>query len=244
MRRVAIFYGIAFALTWSVEAVIIKRGGFVSLNLILLYGAGWCSPTFAAAVMAHDEGGWPAVRDLFRQILVWKLSPIYLVALLLPAATLLAGALLTGSAGLLGWGGLLGLVGPPLAEEPGWRGYALPRLHAAWGMLPATLVTAGLAALWHAPYWLIPGYGPAPVLIFIYLLWLVASGIVNCWFYYLSNRLLTAAVVFHAGLNLAIIPAAAGRAFVAATGVMTLVSAVALIYLGYRDRSVTRSEPR
>jgi membrane protease YdiL (CAAX protease family) len=36
-------------------------------------------------------------------------------------------------------------------EEAGWRGYALPRMQARLGPLPATLLLALLWAAWHAP---------------------------------------------------------------------------------------------
>jgi membrane protease YdiL (CAAX protease family) len=39
----------------------------------------------------------------------------------------------------------------PLAEEPGWRGFALPRLQADRSPLSATTILALLVALWHLP---------------------------------------------------------------------------------------------
>jgi membrane protease YdiL (CAAX protease family) len=39
----------------------------------------------------------------------------------------------------------------PLAEEPGWRGFALPRLQADRSPLAATMILALLVALWHLP---------------------------------------------------------------------------------------------
>jgi membrane protease YdiL (CAAX protease family) len=39
-----------------------------------------------------------------------------------------------------------------IGEEPGWRGFALPRLRASRSALRATLILMVLWALWHTPY--------------------------------------------------------------------------------------------
>ena len=44
-----------------------------------------------------------------------------------------------------------GIILGPLWEEPGWRGFALPRLQRQYGPLAGTLVLGFLWALWHAP---------------------------------------------------------------------------------------------
>jgi membrane protease YdiL (CAAX protease family) len=47
---------------------------------------------------------------------------------------------------------------PALIEEPGWRGFALPRLQAAYGPLTGTLILGFLHGLWHLPvYFLVSG---------------------------------------------------------------------------------------
>jgi membrane protease YdiL (CAAX protease family) len=38
-----------------------------------------------------------------------------------------------------------------LSEEPGWRGFALPRLQAKFSPLVSSLILGGLWAVWHAP---------------------------------------------------------------------------------------------
>jgi uncharacterized protein len=46
------------------------------------------------------------------------------------------------------------LVGGPLLEEPGWRGFALPRLQEKFGPLAGTIVLGLLWAAWHYPHYL------------------------------------------------------------------------------------------
>src|SRR5215471_20883036 len=43
------------------------------------------------------------------------------------------------------------IFGSPLGEEPGWRGFALPRLQQRYGPLAGSLVLGPLWALWHLP---------------------------------------------------------------------------------------------
>jgi uncharacterized protein len=46
------------------------------------------------------------------------------------------------------------LVGGPLGEEPGWRGFAFPRLQRQYGPLVGTLILGPVWAFWHLPIWL------------------------------------------------------------------------------------------
>ena len=49
----------------------------------------------------------------------------------------------------------------PLLEEPGWRGFALPRLQARYGRLAGSLVVGMLWWLWHQPMNLAFGIEPS-----------------------------------------------------------------------------------
>ena len=46
----------------------------------------------------------------------------------------------------------------PRLEEPGWRGFALPRLQLLHGPLVGTLILGLLWALWHLPEFLVPSW--------------------------------------------------------------------------------------
>ncbi|GLW09901.1 hypothetical protein Misp01_50300 [Microtetraspora sp. NBRC 13810] len=49
------------------------------------------------------------------------------------------------------------LVAGPLAEEPGWRGTAYPRLRASLGKVQAGLMLGAVWAVWHLPLFFITG---------------------------------------------------------------------------------------
>jgi membrane protease YdiL (CAAX protease family) len=80
-------------------------------------------------------------------------------------------ALATVDARALHWSALISfrvynystLLGGPLFEEPGWRGFALPRLEAQFGPLPAALLLGTIWAAWHLPLFLYPGWSNVPI---------------------------------------------------------------------------------
>jgi membrane protease YdiL (CAAX protease family) len=127
-----------------------------------------CGPFLAAVVVLALTEGRTGVLDLLRRMVRWRVSPVwYAVALLLPAAlpapatwiNVLLGAEPPTSTAWAAWPGLLptylllllirGIGGA--WEEPGWRGYALPRLMTGRTALAASLVLGVLWAAWHLP---------------------------------------------------------------------------------------------
>src|SRR5215211_4104806 len=119
-------------------------------------------PFLAALVVLALTSGKTGIVGLLRRMVRWRVAPVwYAVALLLPigvelTATVLnvvLGAQAPSSVELGGWTGLFStffilLLIPGLGgtwEEPGWRGYALPRLQTGRSALFASLV---LGVLW------------------------------------------------------------------------------------------------
>ena len=51
----------------------------------------------------------------------------------------------------------MGVIFPSLGEEPGWRGFALPRLQQQYGPLAGSLILGTLHGFWHLPAYFIPG---------------------------------------------------------------------------------------
>ena len=158
-RPLTAFFVLAYALSWW--AWILYALGLFP-NPIASFG-----PFLAAIVVLALTEGKSGLLGLFRRMLRWRVAPgWYLVALLLPTvltATAAALNILLGaqpSAAQLGaWPELvptflLLLLVPGFGgawEEPGWRGYALPRLQGRRSALVASLILAGFIAFWHLP---------------------------------------------------------------------------------------------
>jgi membrane protease YdiL (CAAX protease family) len=129
-------------------------------------------PFLAAIVVLAITRGKTGVVGLLRRMVRWRVGlRWYAVALLLPVAITLAaavfnallGAQAPSAAELGGWTGLFStfailLLVPGLGgawEEPGWRGYALPRLQVGRSALFASLILWVGVAVWHLPLMII-----------------------------------------------------------------------------------------
>jgi membrane protease YdiL (CAAX protease family) len=154
------FFVLAYALSWA--AIPAWALGFWP-NPIFSFG-----PFLAALVALGLTQGKGGVGGLLRSMVHWRVGlRWYAAAILLPAGLALAatalnvvlGARTPSSDELGGWTGLLPsffliLLIPDLGgawEEPGWRGYALPRLQSGRSALLASLILGALWALWHLP---------------------------------------------------------------------------------------------
>jgi membrane protease YdiL (CAAX protease family) len=90
----------------------------------------------------------------------------------------------------------------PLAEESGWRGFALPRLQARMSALNASLLLGLLWAFWHLPQYLTGGVqtgGMMPFFIFVPVT--VVLTILFTWVFNNTRGSLVATTLMHFSYN-------------------------------------------
>lgn len=92
------------------------------------------------------------------------------------------------------------LFGGPLNEEPGWRGFALPRLQYRFSPLVASLVLGIFWGLWHVPLHLMGMYygGAWGAIIRIQGL---PRAVLFTWIYNRTKGSLLLTILFHAAIN-------------------------------------------
>ncbi|WP_226366683.1 type II CAAX endopeptidase family protein [Pseudonocardia sp. ICBG162] len=99
---------------------------------------------------------------------------------------------------------LLQMVTTGLAEEPGWRDFALPRLQRRFGPLAGTMVLGPLWALWHMPLFLTDwggGSGADWTRPAAFVLFCLAFNIVMTWVFNRTGESLPMAMLLHVGVN-------------------------------------------
>jgi membrane protease YdiL (CAAX protease family) len=197
VRELLGFVAIAYAFTWT--CWLSMRAVRDPLAHRVLETAGQYGPLVGAVVMTCVASGRRGLRQFLASLLRWRFNPgIALAALALPPVAYFAAIALYAK-----WSGvpaqfpsfdplydvainfvLVILWGGPLGEEPGWRGFALPRLQAVLHPLLATIILGIAWAGWHLPRWWSAGGFPAQM-VGTYVLALVGFGVV---FTYLSNK--------------------------------------------------------
>ncbi len=163
------FFVLALFLSWIAVLAILAGGRPLTWHGVVGITLG---PTLAAVIMTAVSEGRPGLRAFGRRLVLWRVAPRwYAMAFLgIPAIFVAGTVVLPGALASFDpltradWAAypqfllLVLVVGGPLLEEPGWRGFALPRLQARFGPLRGTLVLGLAWAAWHFPQYLMPAW--------------------------------------------------------------------------------------
>jgi uncharacterized protein len=224
-RHPLLFYFIiAYAGSWLVwlPLALSEDGSSVlpfSIPLLLAYFgyAAFLGPFLSGFVMTGATEGREGIGRLLRRFVLWRVGLGWYLFILLgvPSIFALAAVLMPGALG--SFAGLAPLsplpllilfvfvffLGGPFAEEPGWRGFALPRLQRRHGPLVGSLILGPLWALWHLPLFFVPAWATPPTILNI-VLYVVAATAVNIIFTWVFNNTkgsLLIAILLHAAIN-------------------------------------------
>lgn len=181
----------------------------------ILLGA-YLGPLTAAFVVTAVADGRQGLRRWRDRLFRWRMGVRwYAFALLgVPALLLIATLSLPGAVAGVQLPGpevlllyvpllLLQILTSGLAEEPGWRDFALPRMQTRYGPLPGTLLLGVLWAGWHLPLFVTTWSmnGPKPVEIALFVVAAVAMSIVITWVFNHTRESLPVAILIHASNN-------------------------------------------
>lgn len=223
-------FGIAWSIWFGMRAAAIRPTlgpNFSTSPGYLLLLVGIAGPTWAALLVSSLAPGGADRDALIHRLLRWRVGVWwYLIALGLPLLLALMTAVcytLAGGRGFAGLhvGPLVGLVpqllwtlilGGPLEEELGWRGFAFPLLRASTNAVVSSLIIGILWGLWHLPLFLLPGTSqyvlvtqhPLGILWFVgFVVQTTALSVIFGWLVTRTHESVPIAMVFHTGANMA-----------------------------------------
>jgi membrane protease YdiL (CAAX protease family) len=203
----ATFFVLAYALSWWGWVVGTLAPASQPYVPYPFFPAG---PLLSALIVLAITAGRAGLRDWGASFLRWRVGWIwYAAALGIPLAVSLSAVALNVLSGaparslvqlqvspwyvpiLVVAGRLINPLEGPMGEEPGWRGFAQPRLQSGRSPLVAALIVGMLAAGWHLP--LLPSV-PSP----IQLLAPVAFAVLAAWVYNRTGGSVLLAILLHA----------------------------------------------
>ncbi len=187
-------------------------------------------PTLAALILTWRSSGKAGVRTLLRKVLKGRVSVGYYVFAIVGMVVLLFlsvsihqllggdspdwGTVLEGM-GLSPGKGLVAvalypvfflintLIGGPIAEELGWRGFAQEHLQQRIPPWMAGLVIGFFWAVWHLPLFLALPQATGHMPFVAYLPVMMAMGVVFAWLYVRTGGSVLLAMLLHGGMNTA-----------------------------------------
>lgn len=193
-------------------------GWIVPFVLVGAYG-----PSISAIVVTALSTGGAGVRSLLSKLLIWKAPTKVQILVCFGHPIFLAAAMLTYSAGFGSLGTpdwsrlqlipsvlLMGIIFGPLAEELGWRGYALPLLQKKYSSLASSMIIGIAWCFWHTPlFWapagtLISGQEVTIIAVGKYLAFTCGFSILFTWIANKSNGSVLLPIVFHTMINASI----------------------------------------
>jgi membrane protease YdiL (CAAX protease family) len=213
---------ISFIITWIISSIItiinwieIEKFSFSS-PLLVISAINALLPSYVVSSIYSTN---PGIRDHLSSYIPEKENlSYYLLALAFIPVIWLLGMLINRSLGItdpnieypiLGMRSigmillvfLMNTIHGGLSEEPGWRGFALPRLQARFSPLKSSIILGVLWAVWHAPARF--GGIEAKTLEDTLIEWVLILfiTIIMTWLYNRTNGSVLVTALFHASMN-------------------------------------------
>jgi membrane protease YdiL (CAAX protease family) len=225
-RPLLFFFLIAYAFSWvlSIPAVLSTWGILPPSALAVFFIIKSFGPYVAASVVTRAIDGREGMLRLRRSVRQVRVDRRWYVLILIgiPAVMLVGLGMLPGA--LASFQGLppkflatyavtfilIFFGGGPLGEEPGWRGFALPRMQPLFGPLWATLLLGVAWAFWHLPDFLMtaqrggPGADYASLFAVnfpIFLVMVLAMSVIFTWVFNRTRGSVFIAILLHTSIN-------------------------------------------
>jgi membrane protease YdiL (CAAX protease family) len=219
-----LFMALTYGLSWAIWVSFILSGKTVNSPAPALIIA--CSvPSLVGILLTHVTSDKSGRDDFWKRVVSFKLIGLkwyaviiclfpFLLALGLLTDQLFGGTLppLGGAeqtimqpAALMLFIGA-NIIGGPLGEELGWRGFALDLLQNKWNALIASLILGIIWAAWHFPLFFIKGtpqqgMGFGTFLFWLWCLQVVCLSVLTTWVYNNTHRSILSAVFMHFMFN-------------------------------------------
>jgi len=211
-----IAYGFAW-LVWVPLALSQDGAGVFSFHSPIgasasVVAASFVGPFVSAFIMTGATEGREGIGRLLCRIVLWRVGLGWYLFVLIGIPMILVLGVIVLPGALASFKGLDSLVAipwlsqivyvfvhGPLGEEPGWRGFALPRLQRLHGPLVGSLILGPLWALWHLPFFWVPAWNFPPTVANI-VLFVIASipvTIILTWIFNNTNGSVFIAILGH-----------------------------------------------
>lgn len=214
--RLLAFFALAFAWSWICWLLgSTFRPRLTSLAGVLFI-AGSFGPGIAAIAVVRYTSGQDGLHRWLRRSLQWRVgwrwlalsffSPLAVIGLAAAVHIALGGAIAPSPAvghvllAVVIFGQML-LLGGPLGEEFGWRGYALPVLQERYSWRVASLILGVVWGAWHLPLFYIADTTQRHIPFGLFMVNTIALSVLFAWLFNHTRGSVLPALVLHTAVN-------------------------------------------
>lgn len=228
VRNLILFILIAFGWTWLfyLPSILSPTGGgrtstgTIEIHMLILESIGNFGPLVGAVSLAFINERKEGIKQLWKRFWNFHIKKKWIILIFFLLPTLSGIAFLTAIfiEGiipeliwlsqpwlLIFWFFILFTYAGGLAEEFGWRGYAIDRLQAKYNAFYSSIALGVIWTFWHLPFWFVPGSSHQKGSFLWFLVFVIFLSILFTWIYNNTEGNLLASTIFHAMSNLAII---------------------------------------
>lgn len=245
------YFVLACVISWVAVAPLIAAGlGLTEWNPSpSWHSLGALGPMAAAVLVTAAMAGRSGLAEFWSRLARWRVGPVWWLLAVSPVvlcaaayfAMRIAGARLESFAALRSafanpvWvsGMFLASLAYGLGEEPGWRGFALPRLQHGRSALVATIILSVGWGLWHVPYFLYRYHLQSVTEYVGFYLGLFAGAVWLTFLYNSTGGSTLLVVVWHTVWNaVALVAIALSPTLVALTSGLIMLGGIVALFVG------------
>jgi len=219
-KGIVVFFILTYVFAWGFSGLALRFPAFfgpVTLWNPFVFFTIW-TPTIWAFTLAFTFDGVAGLRDLVIRVFRWRIAlRWYLISTVGIAALALAARLaravvdhapdpsimnIAAYPGLAWYGLSMLVVDPgPIGEDPGWRGYALPRMLQRFNPAVASILLGIVWAVWHLPAFLFSGMPQSGLTVGWFLLCVVSLTVLMSWVAVNTRGAVIPAILMHWASN-------------------------------------------
>jgi uncharacterized protein len=177
---------------------------------------GGIGPSLSALILTMAEKGMPGIRSLLGCLFKWRVAIKWYIFILFIPTTIILGSIVLYSLienlplnipNIGDWRIvfltfiLTLLIGGPIGEELGWRGYALPKLLETRNPILTSLIIGMGWGIWHLPLFWIQGSLQAEIPLTWFMISILAEAILYTWVYISTGGSIILMVMLHTSIN-------------------------------------------
>lgn len=214
---IIMFFVLAFTWSWGfgfASQYAMPQSIVIGTILAIVSGFG---PSLSGIAVVVFFSSRAELRAWFVRCLNWRIDWRWCaVAFCIPPAIILLSAAIYGASGgvihvvtftrnfpLVITNVMLGFVlGGPLGEEFGWRGYALPALVDRLNWRIASLLVGVIWSVWHLPLFFMVGTPQSHMSFTVFLFSTTAESVMFAWLFKKTDQSIIPAMIMHTSINL------------------------------------------